>query len=70
MTLRAVACAFFVPWVVCAGCHQAPKAPPPQEAAPPASAQLAPVVESPKFVLESPTTFFTKPTSDDLLRVR
>ncbi len=70
MTLRTAACAFCLVWGACAGCHQAQTTPPAQTDSPSLASRMAPVAESPKFVLESPATFFTKPTADDLLRER
>ena len=76
MALRAAAFAWVISWVCCVGCRQAqtaqqPQNPPPAQSPPQSlSSQMTPVAESPKFILESPNTFFTKPTSDDLMRGR
>jgi hypothetical protein len=70
MILRTAACALFLAWAACTGCEHAQTTTAPQTAPPSVASQIAPVVESPKFVLESPATFFTKPTSDDLMQQR
>jgi hypothetical protein len=66
MQLRTAAYALCLYCAACGGCRSAQTAPA-QDAPPTSSSQLAPVTESPKFLFESPSTFFSKPTSDDLL---
>jgi hypothetical protein len=68
MQLRAAAYAFCLCCAACAGCHSAQTAPAPD--APTSPSQLATVTETPKFVFQSPSTFFNKPTSDDLMQQR
>jgi hypothetical protein len=70
MTLRTAACAVCLAWAACTGCEHAQTTPTAQTSQPTLASRLAPVEESPKFVLESPGSFFSKHTSDDLMQQR
>jgi hypothetical protein len=53
----------------CVGCHSA-QTTPAQDTPPPPSSQAAAVTETPKFLFQSPSTFFNKPSGDDLMLQR